>query len=253
MPKKICEKCGKKFEGGPLSHLCPECNDLSGQTFGRWKVLERAGKKNGREYYLCECICGTRKEVYCYHLISGISKSCGCFRREAMKDRHLQNSADMIGKTFHELTVLERAGIKENCILWKCRCSCGKIVEVTAYNLTSGRVKSCGHLVFQKIKNVSDCGTNLALISSSKLGSRNKSGVKGVYFDSRKQKWMAEIMFQRKKHRLGQYDEKEDAVKARQIAEENLHGEFLKWYEETHGKRWGKSAAHQAQVGTENE
>ncbi|GKS12834.1 hypothetical protein YDYSY3_38340 [Paenibacillus chitinolyticus] len=59
---------------------------------------------------------------------------------------------------------------------------------------------------------------------------RNTSGTTGVYFESKRNKWSAEIMFQMKKYRLGRYTDKTDAIKARMEAEEKLQGDFLKWY-----------------------
>lgn len=51
--------------------------NLSGQTYGRWLVLdERQGCK-----VLCRCSCGTERFVYVGSLQNGSSKSCGCAQR----------------------------------------------------------------------------------------------------------------------------------------------------------------------------
>lgn len=47
---------------------------------------------------------------------------------------------DLTGQKFGRLTVLEYVGKKK----WRCQCSCGKIVTVCGYNLTSGHTASCG-------------------------------------------------------------------------------------------------------------
>lgn len=56
--------------------------NLSGQRFGRFVVIERAGTNLNREaMWLCKCDCGNTALVRGRHLISGHTKSCGCIRR----------------------------------------------------------------------------------------------------------------------------------------------------------------------------
>lgn len=55
-------------------------------TFGRWKVIERAGaNKHRNATWLCECSCEnhTRKIIAGGSLLSGSSMSCGCLKEEA--------------------------------------------------------------------------------------------------------------------------------------------------------------------------
>ena len=54
----------------------------------------------------------------------------------------------------------------------------------------------------------------------------NTSGVAGVWFDKRRDKWSAEIKVNYKKVHLGRYDLFEDACYARYIAEQLLFDEF---------------------------
>lgn len=54
--------------------------DLTGQRFGRLLVLSKADGKPGR--WNCLCDCGNEKVVYGSCLVSGSTKSCGCYRRE---------------------------------------------------------------------------------------------------------------------------------------------------------------------------
>lgn len=59
--------------------------DLTGITFGKWKVIERKGSdKYGCALWLCECQCKnkTKKLIRSSALISGESKSCGCLQKE---------------------------------------------------------------------------------------------------------------------------------------------------------------------------
>ena len=53
--------------------------DLTGQRFGKLKVIELAAKdKRGECKWLCKCDCGNTKVVYGYHLRKGHTVSCGC-------------------------------------------------------------------------------------------------------------------------------------------------------------------------------
>ena len=57
--------------------------DLTGQTFGRWKVISRAGSNANRQAtWLCECSCKqhTRREISGVELRRGTTLSCGCLR-----------------------------------------------------------------------------------------------------------------------------------------------------------------------------
>lgn len=62
--------------------------DLTGQTFERLLVLERAENKNGRVAFLCKCNCGNVTVVTSRNLIRGITKSCGCLHKEQLIARN---------------------------------------------------------------------------------------------------------------------------------------------------------------------
>ncbi len=65
-----------------------QARDLSGETFGRWTVLERANRnEQGHFYYWCLCECGFKGRIIGYSLKSGKSKSCGCLQREISAEK----------------------------------------------------------------------------------------------------------------------------------------------------------------------
>lgn len=113
------------------------CIDLTGQTFGRLVVKERAGSnKSGRALWLCECSCGEETTVTTKNLSTGETKSCGCIKKK-----------DLTGKKFGRLTVIEDSGQRIcNKIVWKCLCDCGNEHHVITGNLLTGKVNSCGCL-----------------------------------------------------------------------------------------------------------
>ena len=80
--------------------------DLTGQTFGRWLVLEQAEDyviQSGKHYarWLCECQCEkkTRRLIMHNQLKRGRSSSCGCILAEKTRDRSKKyNTYDLTGE-----------------------------------------------------------------------------------------------------------------------------------------------------------
>ena len=64
--------------------------------------------------------------------------------------------------------------------------------------------------------------THTGNLLNAKLSINNKSGHKGVYFDRRRQCWVAYIRANGKKHHLGQYKKLEDAIHKRKEYEKIL-------------------------------
>ena len=63
--------------------------DLTGQTFGRWRVLGRGENRGNEITWICKCACpkGTIREVSGNSLRRGVSKSCGCLHDELLVER----------------------------------------------------------------------------------------------------------------------------------------------------------------------
>lgn len=66
--------------------------DLTGMTFGRLRVVKRAGTyvSPGDEAkaatWICECECGNTTVVIGRNLRASATKSCGCMRRKHMSE-----------------------------------------------------------------------------------------------------------------------------------------------------------------------
>lgn len=56
--------------------------ELTGQRFWRLTVLEKVPSKNNRSMWRCVCDCGNEKVVEGRNLKKGLTKSCGCLKRE---------------------------------------------------------------------------------------------------------------------------------------------------------------------------
>ena len=113
-----------------------------GDKFGKWKIIEYAGRKlsggNKRDFWLCECECGTRREVIGKDLKMGKSKSCGCGKKGCKID-------DISGKKYGTLTVIDFAGIdKYGNAKWRCVCECGRERIAQGMSLKQGRTTTCG-------------------------------------------------------------------------------------------------------------
>lgn len=66
--------------------------DLTGRTFGRLTVVERAGSQDGRALWLCRCECGKTTITSTNRLNSGNTKSCGCLFLETVSNTGKSNT-----------------------------------------------------------------------------------------------------------------------------------------------------------------
>ena len=114
--------------------------NLTNQNFGLWTALYPI-KKNNRIYWHCRCQCGTEKDVIQYSLTSGKSQSCGC---KANANKYFK---DILNQSFGELTAIEKTAKRDNdAVVWKCKCSCGNIVEWDVGRLQQTKHPHCGCL-----------------------------------------------------------------------------------------------------------
>lgn len=129
-------KTGQKKSCG-----CLVTKDLTDQKFGKLTPLYISHHKvKHNTLWICRCDCGNIVEKRAASLITGHTKSCGCLRKtnHAIKD--------ITGQKFGQLTAIERTGSRYRSSIWKCKCDCGKIIEVPLYDLTCSRRVSCGCL-----------------------------------------------------------------------------------------------------------
>lgn len=62
---------------------------------------------------------------------------------------------DLTGQRFGRMTVIEKTGERDKAgnFLWKCKCECGSEVNVITTYLKRGKIKSCGCLREELLKN----------------------------------------------------------------------------------------------------
>lgn len=149
--------------------------DLTGKTFGKWKVLEYVGNS----IYKCQCSCEkhTISLISTQSLKSGHSTCCGCNQHEKRQNRLNQ----YIGKQFGDFTVESMVGCDDKRrAFFNIKCKNGHIRRVRDDNLH--KVSTCKECLKKPKKekrvphvvNVGDRFGKLTVISIYKNDKDNK-------------------------------------------------------------------------------
>lgn len=77
--------------------------DLTGQRFGRLKVLYEIGPGNDGVEWACECECGNWTVAVTSSLRAGRVKSCGCLLKEISATKGYKNRFTALFNTYHNL------------------------------------------------------------------------------------------------------------------------------------------------------
>ena len=227
---------------GCLNREREERQDITGRRWGRltavrlvrYEDVEGTGKR--RAVWLFHCDCGTEKEIPATQVKHGGTRSCGCKTKEHMATLRKQ---DIAGERFGRLTAIRPTDQRDSNggVIWELQCDCGNVAYKTVNILKSGRVFSCGckyrETRSETIKYRKDMvkGTSVSnIVVSKRVRSNNTSGHTGVGLDKRTGKWYAFINFQKKHYNLGLYREKNEAIRARCLAEEKLHDPVILEY-----------------------
>lgn len=223
--------------------------DLTGQRFGRLTVVGRAeNSKDQRAMWNCICDCGNRKVISGQELRKGLTKSCGCWKRERMvtlnkKHNDFQLDGHIVivklsntdKKMVTDLDIWNHA--KEYC--W----------SLSARGYATAKIPQLGKTVTFHIFAFPECPEGMVRdhINGNKLdnrrsnirfilpqenaknrskGKNNASGQVGVSWRKNEKKWMAKITVDGKELSLGYFLSKEDAIAARKQAEIKYFGEY---------------------------
>lgn len=222
--------------------------DLTGKKFERLLVIRRdiEGEKNYKTKgarWICKCECGNEKSISSSKLLSGNIKSCGCLNKEKISIRSKKyNQYDLsnefgIGYTYDgrkfyfDLDDFEK--IKEY------RWYFNNNDYLTAYDSNSKQKillhrliidakddEIVDHIFGDKFDNRR---MKLRIVTKSqnqqnqKRSNNNKFGRTGIVYSN---SWGYTIQSCGKKESRYGFETFEDAVRAREEAEERLHGEF---------------------------
>ncbi len=209
--------------------------DWTGKTIGHLTVIQKLPSDEWRrQRWTCQCDCGGEVILNTTQLRRGIPDHCGC-QKKVMR-------SNLTGQQIGKLTVLgpsdKRAPRGKRTVpLWECRCECGEICYKATDTLTNPDESMCAkcadkvHTEKARANAGYVDGTQLSKIRDMTPSAANTSGVRGVYYESKFDRWRAQIIFQKKRYYLGTFKKREDAIKARQAAEDELFAPFLEAYE----------------------
>ena len=235
--------------------------DLTGQIFGRWKILSQGeyvykGTKGAIERtWICECQCEkkTIKQISEHSLKAGTSKSCGCYLKDKLKEVGKQNRQlnqyDLTGEYgigytsntnepfYFDLEdyekIKEYTWFKDHSKSHGGRYIVSSLWSERKYLYLHKFVMDTNHKVDHIDRNKLNCRkSNLRLCTDQEncinksLRSDNSSGISGVSWRKDKGKWRAYITLNGKQKTLGHFFNKEEAIKVRLQAETKYFGEF---------------------------
>ena len=237
--------------------------DLTGKKFGRLTVIEQADdhiSTSGKHSPMWKCICDCNKERFVYvissSLKSGNTLSCGCLHNE-LAANYLSNKR----RKYNIYEFTNEYGIcydenKENKWIfdkedyekilpyyWRSSNSkWGKyavakdLVNNTTVQMSriimdvpigdKRQVDHINHDVSNNRKENLRICTNSENSMNKGLIKSNTSGVTGVTWNRRLNKWVSQIMINKKHIHLGVFCDFNDAVKAREDAEIKYFGEY---------------------------
>lgn len=125
-------------------------HDLTGRTFGRWTVLEKA--RSGFSGFLrwkAVCACGAPGSPGQSALLEGRSTQCrACGQKERGIKR--RRDLDLVGQSFGGWTVTAFSHRTRSQPYWWCRCACGALKRVQQGSLTSGTSHRCASCAARK-------------------------------------------------------------------------------------------------------
>ena len=219
--------------------------DISGNRYGKLIAIEpTAERRYASVVWKCRCDCGNEVLASQKDLENGRKISCGCSDRQRGRAAN-----DLTGKRFGKLTALRKTNERtaKGSVIWECQCDCGNTVKASSDSLIYGNQRSCGCL---KAESVNEARQNLHFVDGTCIewleGRRdrhdNTSGRKGV---SRRKNgsYLAKIGFQNRQYYLGTFQNMEEAVAAREQAEDLLYKTFLSKYREWE-ERGGEESFH---------
>lgn len=146
-----CQPFNGTAEGTYIVTPGVRVRDLSGQVFGKLRVIAFDRVAEHGAHWHCRCECGREVSVRADGLRSGHATSCGC---AAVLGRGYSGAtiltpsgvaiADLTGKTFGKLTVLAYSHTNHRGTHWHVRCACGTEKVMPAGKFRTGKQYSCG-------------------------------------------------------------------------------------------------------------
>lgn len=238
-----------------------KCDNLEGKNFGRLTVLKNVGKIEPkgegprRTAYLCKCECGKEVVVTAHSLLNNNTKSCGCLQRDSRKSTETKkrkyNKYDLSGEygigyasntgTPFYFDLEDYDKIKDYCWFEHIRTTGYHALETTVYfpkkkTIIMAVLLGGPHYDHINRNSLDNRKSNLRPATPREnninitVGKQNKSGIIGVHFEKRANKWGAQATLRGEdgqvKRVVRHFENKEDAIKCRLQMEHDYYGEF---------------------------
>lgn len=212
-------------------------HDYTGETCGLLYVIRKLPEEriNRERAWECKCtVCGSmcKKSSSQLRICKVGCPSCSRSVNLRAGDRYHM----LVAQHFVEY----RAAKDGNHAVWLWQCDCGNTIEARADIVMRGDRTSCGCKTDQERRERAPTapqksgqlveGTFLPRLKKNDLLPTNTSGYRGVYYNNRRQKWVAQIYFKGKQIVLGAYDDPAKASDVYQQAKAELHGGMLAKY-----------------------
>ena len=219
------------------------------ESYGLWKTISEVNPKNGRRMVLCQCSCEnkTKKIVDLYSLTHGKSLSCGCLQKERAIEKNkkfnkFEEHEDCYycysdnGKYFiidkeDYNRVKEFNWTQDNYGYWyRTIRENGRKYNIKLHRFIMQETNPKIEIDHINHKRYDNRKVNLRKCvhkeNTRNTSTRKNRDVIGVTWYKRDNKWESFITYKKKHIFLGRYENKEDAIKARLLAEKEYFGEF---------------------------
>jgi hypothetical protein len=211
--------------------------DLTGRQFNRLKVIKRVENKGKNVMWRCQCDCTNFVNVSSDSLLTGNTSSCGCLKIDTQTKHGLCNDRIYIiwkgikrrcsNPNYDRFDDYGQRGV-EICNEWLNENGFMNFYNWAMQNgysdnLTIDRKNVNGNY---EPDNCRWANTTVQGINKRKRKD-NTSNATGVSYSSEKGKWRAYISIYNKRHSLGYFTNKQDAIAVRKKAEEKYHRPLL--------------------------
>lgn len=225
--------------------------DMTGMQFGKLTVLRRVdNNSHGSAQWLCRCTCGNEKVILGSNLRNGKTTSCGCYGKEVLSSPDVRQALRKYNRyELHEdyVTLYTNNGLPFLVDID----DFSKVYDFACWSASKkgyieGRHDKQHYFLHRFIMNcpedmyvdhisgdvLDNRKSNLRIVTiqqnqmNHKLHSTNTSGVSGVSWNKRSNKWHSRIIYKGKCYHLGYYDDINDAIQARYNAEMQYYGEY---------------------------
>lgn len=199
----------------------------SGDRFNRWVVVEPL-RVSGKLYYKVICDCGNSSRVESSHLVSGKSGSCGCLHKELVALRGTKHGMCK-SKTYKTWEMMIQRGREDSksfknyrdkgisvCDRWKE--DFGNFLEDMGERPEGASLDRKDNTKGYNKENCRWANTTVQAVNKG-LNSLNTSGVKGVSWDTNKERWRATLILKKRVLLDKLFINKDDAISARLAAE----------------------------------